>query len=698
MPYEEPRPPTDETQKPPNEDQPVLFAVTRLMPDSSRIALAELSEQRCAVLLNVRRPDADTPDQRAQLEQTCRLLGIRASVGVNLDRPGLSLDFAFDLIERFQLRRVLRLGIAHPRVGGRNEFLPPRLYQRTGEALLTAARRARERGIDLDLDCGFVPCMFSEAFFEVTGFTAGQIGNRCGPIPDVLPDLSTIHCYALGNLDRYPLSGVATTAELLRWHADRQARFRRLGLYRACSACNWRQTGQCCGGCLATSLLRLRTRDHPASWCSRLVRWSTPLVPALPGDTSSEPLPGHHRPGQGSTRIASCTLAAHSRSEAEREVLLDIRDRRLHPELPVFALEHGPKCAVYLPGHALALDPQVVTKLEAYWRGSVSDGAASGLIPLARTLQEHAARAVRQWQTQRVRVFQPECLNLQLAYACNLACAYCYTSSSRATSLPNQTSINYAAVIAAADAVAACCADLGKPFHFVVQGLGEPTLQWHALQRCVAEARTVAARRALDWYGHITTNGQFSEQQAAWLAENFQSISLSCDGPPEVQDHQRPRLDGGASSPALERAAETLQRLGADVEVRATITPHLVSRMNALVQRGSEVLVEWGVRFPTELPGRNSNASHATHPRWPRWLPIAAACCCWGTPDRRCDHDASVRRSGWRAAAGGSDQVAVVGAGRGEDRVLATGYGRGRGVRWQDVDQQRLRGWRETRA
>jgi hypothetical protein len=59
-------------------------------------------------------------------------------------------------------------------------------------------------------------------------------------------------------------------------------------------------------------------------------------------------------------------LAAHSRSEAEREVLLDIRDRRLHPELPVFALEHGSKCAVYLPGHALALDPQVVTKLEAY--------------------------------------------------------------------------------------------------------------------------------------------------------------------------------------------------------------------------------------------------------------------------------------------------------------------------------------------
>ena len=238
-------------------DFSLLVFSNGLMPDPSLQALANLPEERCGVVLNVRCPPEDERAEPASLFHTCAVLGARASLGVNIDRTGLPLACAMDLIERFRLRRSLRLGLAHPRLGGNNGFLHPRFYPVVGQELLGVAREARRRGIELDLDCGFVRCMFPAEFFAETGLAAAEVGRRCGPIPDILPDLSSVYCYALGGQGRYPISGVETTAELIRLHVEWTADALRLGVYRECSACQWKQSQQCHGGCLAAALRRL---------------------------------------------------------------------------------------------------------------------------------------------------------------------------------------------------------------------------------------------------------------------------------------------------------------------------------------------------------------------------------------------------------------------------------------------------------
>jgi hypothetical protein len=254
-----------------------------LMPESSLRALANLRIEQCGVVLNVRCPSDDTPDDREFLYRTCQRLGQRASVGVNIYRPGLSLSFVLELIDRFGLGRSIRLGLAHPRLGADNDFLHPRFYHLVGQELLQLARQAQQLGIELDPDCGFVPCMFPGEFFDVTGFDAGQLGRRCGPIPDILPDLSSIHCYALGNLERYPISGARTTSKLIRLYTERRADARHLGVYRECSTCSLRQDRQCYGGCLAASMGRLRGRRE-------LVRANSRQVEAKGGARSRRPV------------------------------------------------------------------------------------------------------------------------------------------------------------------------------------------------------------------------------------------------------------------------------------------------------------------------------------------------------------------------------------------------------------------------
>jgi oxygen-independent coproporphyrinogen-3 oxidase len=265
-------------------------------------------------------------------------------------------------------------------------------------------------------------------------------------------------------------------------------------------------------------------------------------------------------------------------------MLEELSDRRLHPELPIFALENGNQSVVYVPGNVMPLDRQVLVKLESYWQCNAPSESDPEIARLVDELEELAREVLNAWQAQRDSEFRPECLNLHLGYACNLACGYCYARPTReaASCLPQP--VNDAPIAAAAEAVAACCAQLGKSFHFVMQGLGEPTVQWETLCNTVELVRAVAARYGLEWFGHITTNGQFSKDQAVWLTKHFNSIGLSCDGPPDVQDRRRPRVDGRPSSQWVRKAAENLLRRIPNVEIRATVVPSDMLRLCELVE------------------------------------------------------------------------------------------------------------------
>ena len=267
-----------------------------------------------------------------------------------------------------------------------------------------------------------------------------------------------------------------------------------------------------------------------------------------------------------------------------------ITSRRLHEHLPVFALESGRRSVIYVPGHVAPGSQTMARNVEAHWRNG---GTVPGVGELAAQLECLARGVIERWKAARSEPFRPECLNLQLGYACNLACPYCYSRSRSAGPLSEgkrPPQFNEAFVACAAKVVADCCVGLGKPFHFVVQGRGEPTMQWEHLCQLVGIARRVARGHGLTWFGHATTNGQCSEPQLAWLAEHFQSIALSCDGPPELQNVQRPRRDGGRSSSNVERAARFLARSGSEVEVRATVVPSGIVHIAELVEYVGRVL------------------------------------------------------------------------------------------------------------
>jgi uncharacterized protein len=258
------------------------------------------------------------------------------------------------------------------------------------------------------------------------------------------------------------------------------------------------------------------------------------------------------------------------------------RVERIHSALPIFRLPFAAGAVLYTPGFAVRerdADAEVIERL------------ASG--------------AEAAWHSYVERPFVPECLTLYLSNQCNLGCSYCYSAPIDASRerWRQQATLNEDAAVAAARLVAANCEAKGKPFSLIFHGGGEPTQHWESLTRLRRVIGEIAATRDLDLWSYIATNGVIGEARLDWLAAQFSTIGLSCDGPPDIQDRHRPTATGAPTSAAVERAARRLAERGADFHVRVTITKSSAHRQVEIIEYCVRRLGARTVRFePAYLP------------------------------------------------------------------------------------------------
>ena len=261
----------------------VLIFSNGVMPASALDAILRAPAQRCRIMLNLNIGEQIPSEQ----EHAAASLGERAFVGVNIHRPGLPLAEAAEFVKTFGLRRVIRLGLAQPRLDRRNSWLYPRDYQRIGGEIEEFLERFGPEGFSVDLDCGFVPCMFTAHGMELLQMSAGEIGNRCGAIPDLMPDMTSVHCFPLAELDQLPVEGTATFPQLRKLHEQRAAPYRQVGVFRECASCAFRRAGDCSGGCIAAAMLRvnrrpLETKSPDEAACGAVAQpvraWSIPYI------------------------------------------------------------------------------------------------------------------------------------------------------------------------------------------------------------------------------------------------------------------------------------------------------------------------------------------------------------------------------------------------------------------------------------
>ena len=151
---------------------------------------------------------------------------------------------------------------------------------------------------------------------------------------------------------------------------------------------------------------------------------------------------------------------------------------------------------------------------------------------------------------------------------CNLSCLYCYGAATSAGDLMPSGMANAAIDFLVANAVRDAQPGIDVGFH----GGGEPTTNWPVVTTAIQHAQDSCSQNGLRLHSSLCTNGILSDSQVRWVAKHIHNVILSIDGPPEIQNVQRPTAAGGASFDIVARTADLLAELGKQCVFRVTAT------------------------------------------------------------------------------------------------------------------------------
>jgi len=156
---------------------------------------------------------------------------------------------------------------------------------------------------------------------------------------------------------------------------------------------------------------------------------------------------------------------------------------------------------------------------------------------------------------------------LFLAQECNMRCVYCYGN---AGTFAGAGLMDRGTALRAVDWLLEN--SLGEERVAISFFGGEPLLNFPLLREIVPYARQEAARRGKAVDFSVTTNGALlTDEVIAFIREEQVQPMISFDGPPEVQDSQRPFKDGSGSHGVVAANARKLRAVLPGLAARATL-------------------------------------------------------------------------------------------------------------------------------
>ncbi len=234
----------------------VLVFSNGMMPEKSIAAIERHPVEKISILCNISPQADDHPSLIKRREEALKRLGCRMVPGVTISNIEEEIDIGqyLESIEKFGMKKQIRVGIAQPIVGKDNEHIHPKDYPKIGGIIVKMARQCIEKEVLLGFDCGMTPCMFSGDQWEVVMTCTSGYRSQCAPIIDLGPDGNLWHCFPLSEVFNEKLSSFSKRTEIVELYEKRMKPFHQFGCSPACVRCKFKRRGLCRGGCLAHAI------------------------------------------------------------------------------------------------------------------------------------------------------------------------------------------------------------------------------------------------------------------------------------------------------------------------------------------------------------------------------------------------------------------------------------------------------------
>jgi hypothetical protein len=231
-----------------------------------RAHLASADVEQLNFVCNLNDPE-QTPAPAEELDRVREFLAVMGPwtvAGFNIYRPDFSLDFIFDAVNRFGMKRRLRAGIAHPVPGQSAGFIRPEQLREILDRLFSFRPQFDAFRVQLSFDCGFPICKVTDEQLGWLRRSGGEAHFGCGPAMDIAPDMSVYYCFPLAGYRRRSLFEFDSVQQVEEHFAAlrKQLASEVPGIYAECDGCRQREDGVCAGGGLCRAVNRL-VREAP---------------------------------------------------------------------------------------------------------------------------------------------------------------------------------------------------------------------------------------------------------------------------------------------------------------------------------------------------------------------------------------------------------------------------------------------------
>ncbi len=219
--------------------------------------LSGSNPDRLSIVCNVNEPKLASEKETEKLHRFLSILGHLTTLGFNIFELDFKLEFIFQLVSQYGLRKNLRLGLAHPIPLSSNKCLDVKDLDKMAERLLSYVPLFNEYKIAPGFDCGFPLCIFTDEQLGIL-FKINRNGMNfgCGPALDIGPDMSVWPCFPLSDFHRKSIYDFNTIADIVNFYREIHDKVRNesAGIYEKCDECQLRERGLCAGGCISRTI------------------------------------------------------------------------------------------------------------------------------------------------------------------------------------------------------------------------------------------------------------------------------------------------------------------------------------------------------------------------------------------------------------------------------------------------------------
>ena len=269
--------------------------------------------------------------------------------------------------------------------------------------------------------------------------------------------------------------------------------------------------------------------------------------------------------------------------QAELDRIRDQNDikRKITTELFIFPLEED--YIIYTPFPRIAMRinrtaVEIITKIQAEGNFSLTP-TESQFVQLLENYGIVSNGTDPRPDQPLCEIDQPNGVILFPTFECNFRCKYCYSFGGEEPARMPWEIAKAAIDFVAQNAVKRGISRFNVDFH----GGGEPTRNWELMVRCRQYALDTARRYRLQTSSTLVSNCVLSQTQLEWIVDNIKYVSASLDGPPDIQNSQRPLANGGPSYDLVAASLRYFDKVGYPYGIRTTITVNSVSRMSEIV-------------------------------------------------------------------------------------------------------------------